>query len=310
MVLSETNNDNSVKLTSARIMPTDYSAYGISEQAESAYTVTAAVQPTSEDANVTVSWSLSFIDSSSSWANGKKPENYVTAKSSCSSAADSKSVTLSCNQAFGEPIYLVASATIKGVGCSATVRVDYQQKLTSASLDFGTVHISDNSAKTVAFIPVHYYEPSTTHGAGGTVTLKYEQSSVYTRAQSISATAKFKLNTDFTDMETYGGNPCYSYTGTDGGEITLTNGTAFYFDTTCNPFKLIRYTSRSGTINFNSGGYDNGFDNCVRAFYSTSRELGTITYTVKGTYETITYTAKIYAEAPPTLTVSNSYVAF
>lgn len=115
--------ENGVRLMSEKISPSLYAANGVSETAESAYTITATVLP--EDAsNKNLTWELSFKNASSSWAKGKRVTDYVTV----SSSGDTNNVAvLSCKKAFGEQILLKAISAADNTK-SATVTVDYRQK--------------------------------------------------------------------------------------------------------------------------------------------------------------------------------------
>ena len=71
------NDGNEVQLMSALIAEADYDEYGVSALAESAYTLHATVTPDNVS-NKDLTWSLSFANPTSSWANGKTPSTYVS----------------------------------------------------------------------------------------------------------------------------------------------------------------------------------------------------------------------------------------
>lgn len=123
------NDDSEVQLMSALIAEADYAEYGVSALAESAYTINATVTPDSEN-NKGLTWSLSFANPTSSWANGKTPSSYVTMTSSGTQA------TLSCEHAFGEPIYVTATSTIDSTK-SARCTLQYKQKISQLSFNVG-----------------------------------------------------------------------------------------------------------------------------------------------------------------------------
>lgn len=60
-----------IRLMAMKIPVADYKTYGVSVQAETAYTVTATVYP-EDAANKKVDWSVAFANASSTWASGKK----------------------------------------------------------------------------------------------------------------------------------------------------------------------------------------------------------------------------------------------
>ena len=71
MQLDVAKENNGVKLMSARIASEDYDEYGVSAQAESAYTLTAS-NDSGDSSLERYVWSFTFKDGTSSWANGKK----------------------------------------------------------------------------------------------------------------------------------------------------------------------------------------------------------------------------------------------
>ena len=86
---------NGVEIRSAKIASENYAEYGISEQAESAYTLTATVEPANA-VNKAVDWTIVFVDPSSEWATGKTVTDYVT----LTPQADGSTVaTVQCLQA-------------------------------------------------------------------------------------------------------------------------------------------------------------------------------------------------------------------
>ena len=121
--------ENGIRLMSEKLSPVLYAANGVSETAESAYTITATVLP--EDAsNKNLTWELSFKNDSSSWANGKNVTDYVTVTSS---GDTNNVVVLSCDEAFGEQILLKATSVADNTK-SATVTIDYVKRLLSVDM--------------------------------------------------------------------------------------------------------------------------------------------------------------------------------
>ena len=113
--------ENGVRLMSEKLSPVLYAANGVSETAESAYTITATVLP--EDAsNKNLTWELSFKNPSSSWAKGKRATDYVTV----SSSGDTNNVAvLSCKKAFGEQILLKAISAADNTKSAAVTFFPY-----------------------------------------------------------------------------------------------------------------------------------------------------------------------------------------
>ena len=59
----EEGESNGIKLMSAKIAPENYDEYGISPMAETAYQLTATIQP-ADATDKTVDWSVSFVNPS------------------------------------------------------------------------------------------------------------------------------------------------------------------------------------------------------------------------------------------------------
>ena len=60
---------NGMQLTARKLLSSEYDEYGVSELAETAYTLTATVTPANA-MNKEVDWSVSFVDPTSAWASG------------------------------------------------------------------------------------------------------------------------------------------------------------------------------------------------------------------------------------------------
>ena len=75
-IISETA-ANGISLMSAKIMPVAYAENGVSALADTAYTLTATVEP-DYSGEKEFDWSVKFQNASSSWANGKTVTDYVT----------------------------------------------------------------------------------------------------------------------------------------------------------------------------------------------------------------------------------------
>lgn len=126
--------ENGIQMMKTAIPVEEYAAYGVSEQAEKAYTITATVKP-DDVSNKNIKWNLSFKNASSTWAQGKKPSDYVTVTAS---GTTNNTAVLTCKQAFGEQILLTAVSEYDS-SKSAVCTVDYEKKLTgfSATYKFG-----------------------------------------------------------------------------------------------------------------------------------------------------------------------------
>lgn len=106
-ILDETLS-NGVRLTSARIAAADYDEYGVSAQAETAYSLVATVyDEEGESAGIPqdVIYSCYWQNPDSEWATGKDISDYYTVTSTGVNTANAE-----CLQAFGEPIIIKATA--------------------------------------------------------------------------------------------------------------------------------------------------------------------------------------------------------
>ena len=132
-VIGETQ-ENGIQMMKTAIPVEEYATYGVSEQAEKAYTITATVKP-DEATNKKVNWSLAFANAESTWAKGKSISDYVTVSVS---GTTNNTAVLTCKQAFGEQILLTAVSEYDS-SKSAVCTVDYEKKLTgfSATYKFG-----------------------------------------------------------------------------------------------------------------------------------------------------------------------------
>ncbi len=125
-----------MKLVSAPIPEADFGAYGIAEQSDSAYTVTATVLPEFA-ADKTVTVSAKFANASSAWASGKTLSSYVTVANQSSGSA---TVIVTIKQAFGEPV-TVTIVSNADPEVSASFPVHYVKRITniSSSVTYGGV---------------------------------------------------------------------------------------------------------------------------------------------------------------------------
>lgn len=127
-------------LLSAQIPVEAYAENGLVGYADNAYTITATVKPDNYATNTGVEWELTWKDPESEWATGKSVTDYVTATPSGAGYMESKIVSLTCAQAFGERIILTARAKEKPE-VSAVATLDYVQRLEAKNvgLKFGDI---------------------------------------------------------------------------------------------------------------------------------------------------------------------------
>ncbi|GEM_PF-2851863 len=116
---------NGIKLMTAKIASEEYANYGISPLSETAYTVTATVEP-SNATYKDLTWAAFWV-STSGWASDKTVSDYVTITSS----EDTLSAVMECKKGFATQIQVVVSY-VHDSKISATCTVDYLQKYQDA----------------------------------------------------------------------------------------------------------------------------------------------------------------------------------
>ena len=130
-VVNESEN-NGIAVTSTKLSASEYAENGISEQADSAYKLTATFSPSVEDFNL-VDWSVSWVNAESQFATGKTVTDYVTVTPTSDGALTANVV---CKQAFGEQIKITVicrSDKSKFADCL----VDYREKIVGMMLGSG-----------------------------------------------------------------------------------------------------------------------------------------------------------------------------
>lgn len=165
-----------IRLMAMKIPVADYKTYGVSVQAETAYTVTATVYP-ADAANQKVDWSVSFANASSTWASGKKVTDYVTVTPSSDGAL---TAVIQNVAAFGEQI-IVKTTSRDNAEAYATLNVEYLQRTTGYTLTLNDKTYSTTGTKT------NSVTPDFSVGKGCNVNLVVNKSTVYTRANTDKA---------------------------------------------------------------------------------------------------------------------------
>lgn len=133
---------NGVTVYKAALPRAAFAAMGVSEEAESAYTLTAEVSP-DYASDKSLDWTkIDWQDGASEWATGKVVSDYVTVTPS----ADGSSAVLACLQDFGEPIVLTVSSVSNPEVC-ATCFVNYYQRVKSC--DFAILYDGEEITPTI-----------------------------------------------------------------------------------------------------------------------------------------------------------------
>ena len=138
---------NGMQLTARKLLSSEYDEYGVSELAETAYTLTATVTPANA-MNKEVDWSVSFVDPTSAWASGKTVTDYVTVMPT---SEGSLTARVECKAAFGTQIVVTVTSR-ENRSASATCTADYQQRLLGYGFWFGN-ELNGEEAK-------NYFAPS------------------------------------------------------------------------------------------------------------------------------------------------------
>ena len=244
-VISETA-ENGISLMSAKIMPVAYADSGVSALADTAYTLTATVEP-NYSGEKEFDWSIKFQNASSSWANGKTVTNYVTVTPTSDGA---NTATIECKQAFGEKI-IVTCTSRDYAGLSATCTVDYAQRITGMDVTLegsrtGDRDIPEGEEVTINFT---YYGGTSSYNVY-TVRATATYSDVYTLAESATCKVSFLTSAGANDSHTYfnnhgSGGSMGSYSATYVDEVENAIGKTFSFDNHMFESYNFRYESGS-----------------------------------------------------------------
>ena len=245
-VISETA-ENGISLMSAKIMPMAYAANGVSALADTAYTLTATVEP-DYAGEKEFDWSIKFQNVSSSWANGKTVTDYVTVTPTADGA---NTATVECKQAFGEKI-IVTCTSRDYAGLSATCTVDYAQRITGMDVTLegsrtGNLDIPEGDELTINFT---YYGGTSSYNVY-TVRAMATYSDVYTLAESATCKVSFLTSAGANDNHTYfnghgSGGSMGSYSATYNDEVEDAIGKTFSFDN--HMFEPYNFRHESGSF--------------------------------------------------------------
>lgn len=181
--------NNGILLKSRRLAVAEFEDFGIDEQANMAYSITAAVNQDAADKSVR--GSIAWKNSSSEWATGKSIYDYIEFSQATEGGLN---FTLTVKQAFGEPVIIKVSSSMDS-GVYGTAQVDYLKELKSftATLNptipnnhFGRIYVGNSTMNTIQINP--------TYGVGtltGTIS-NYE--TIFTTNSYFRTQLKTKLN--------------------------------------------------------------------------------------------------------------------
>ena len=245
-VLSETVEDG-VSLMSAKIMPTEYAANGVSALADTAYTLTATAEP-NYSGEKEFDWSVIFQSDSSSWASGKTVTDYVTVTPTSDGA---NTATVECKQAFGEKI-IVTCTSRDYAGLSATCTVDYAQRITGMDVTLEGSRMGNKEIPAGEEVPINFtYYGGTSSYNVYTVRATATYSDVYTLAESATCKVSFLTSAGADDGHTYfnnhgSGGSLGSYSATYVDEVPDAIGKTFSFDN--HMFEPYNFRHESGSF--------------------------------------------------------------
>lgn len=131
-----------VALMSARIMSAEYEDYGVNAMADTAYTLTATIEP-SDATNKAVTYTAAWKNANSTWANGKTVAEYVTVQQE---SEGSLRAMVTCLKAFGEQVIITCTVT-DNIDLKATCTVDYLRKPLGANLNIAVTGAHSGSAE-------------------------------------------------------------------------------------------------------------------------------------------------------------------
>ena len=279
-----------IKLMSANIEPASYEDYGIATVAETAMTINATITP-SEAANHGIDWSIQWTNPSSTWANGKDVTSYVT----ISPSSNSKTLTVSCLQAFGQQITVKATSQ-DNPDITATCTLEYAQKVTAASLNIGNIPVNFGGST-----EIKYEICPTVIGSGGVITANVTTNDVYTIAEAFTKTVAFSVPSD--TEQWFNVKDLYP-TGMALTDWSITNwhGKEYYFDY---QFDMVNWMimQRAGDILFKNLTTAQIIDYMSNI---TCPNIATITLTLTGAHNTYTYSSQLVCTGYTNSTPVNS----
>ncbi len=130
-IISNGNSD-CMQVVSSKIAYSDYEENGISQQADTAYTLSATIKPNAA-VNKTVKWSVAWQNDNSEWANNKNVADYLTISADVTLSGEN--VTVTCMKDFGEVIEITAFSA-EDETKKAVCTVDYRKRIIDVSYAF------------------------------------------------------------------------------------------------------------------------------------------------------------------------------
>lgn len=158
-VMSDGEN-NGIALLTAKLPRSAYSANGISENADTAYILTATITP-DEATDKRVRYTAAWSNADSEWAQDKAISDYLTIKQTDYALT----ATVECKQAFGEQI-VITCTSLDNSAAYATCLVDYRVRILGNSFigawvsGAGDPSCSFNTKNTDGLVTAYLYADS------------------------------------------------------------------------------------------------------------------------------------------------------
>ena len=169
------------KLPTAMLVSQTPAKTETSDDMKTSVNVVATITP-DDTANKAVDWTVTFVNASSAWANGKTATDYITAEPTTDGAL---TATVTCKAAFGEQIKITVISR-DNPEASASCTVDYKQQfegyIFSASQTGKTPTLDNSTKKGKIYADFNNAEQLK-------ITYSYKKSSVYTVALNDSEIA-------------------------------------------------------------------------------------------------------------------------
>lgn len=124
--------EDGVRIISSKIAPNDYALNNVLSSADTAYSISATIVPSTAE-NKIINWSVAWNNASSEWAQGKIVTDYVIIGAKTSESGES--ITVTCLKDFGESIVITATSA-GDESIKATCRVEYIKKVIAVNYTF------------------------------------------------------------------------------------------------------------------------------------------------------------------------------
>ena len=184
---------NGMQLTATKLLSSEYDEYGVSELAETAYTLTATVTPANA-MNKEVDWSVSFVDPTSAWASGKSVTEYVTVTPSADGAL---TATVENLDAFGAQIKITVASRFNA-DVKAETTVDYAKRITASNLKISRAAAHGSGYDfTEGMDPMPYLHPCMEHSTDLVTTTYTYTYGIGTTEDEFSTEITLSLTTAF-----------------------------------------------------------------------------------------------------------------